>query len=177
MTCEIFLESVTSIILIFTLCAIIWYAIETRGLKKETARLAEESVKQTELSLRPFVVISYDEREGKFKLINFGNTPALSVKIDDVTLIETEGLRFNYVFPKIDFIPQQGKIDITNIKKKINDEISETDTFDLGALVPRVAQRTFKVLIRYKNIQGDEYVAEGKVGEGAFDFEKIEKIS
>jgi len=51
------------------------------------------------------------------------------------------------------------------------------DTFDLGALIPHSVQRTFKVIIRYRNTQSDEYIAEGKVGEVSFDLERIEKIS
>lgn len=170
MNFDIHITIFTTIILFLTFLAIIWYAWETRKLWKET-------VKQTELNLRPFVVITYSENERKFKLINLGNTPALNVKIDDVNLISGEGLNFDYVFPEIDLIPQKAKIDINDIKKKINDEISDTDTFDLGALIPYSAHRTFKVIIRYKNTQNDEYKTEGKVGEGTFDFQKIEKVS
>jgi len=82
--------------------AAVWYAWETRKLWKE-------AVKNNELSLRPFVIISYTESERNFKLTNLGNTPALNVKIDDVTLIDVASLKFDYIFPEIDVIPQQSK--------------------------------------------------------------------
>ena len=142
-----------------------------------TIKLWQQAVKQTRLSMRPIVVITYDEREDKFKYINYGNTPAFSVKIDDVALINTEELSIDYVFPKIYCVPQSTKFSIKNIKKKINDTTSETDLFDLGALIPFSANRTFDVKIKYRNSENEKYITEGKVGEGAFDIANIEKIS
>lgn len=170
MTCENLIQLSVAIILFLTFMAIVWYAFETRKLWKE-------AVKQTRLSMRPIVVITYDERERKFKYINYGNTPAFNIKIDDVSLINTEGLKFDYVFTEEHCLPQSKQINIKNIKKKINDEVSDTDLFDLGALIPFSTQRTFDVVIRYKNAEKEEYITEGKVGEGTFDFTRIEKIS
>lgn len=127
--------------------------------------------------MRPIVIITHGEEDDKFKYINYGNTPAFSIKIDDVTLIDTKGLKFDYVFPEEHILPQLKQISIENIKKKINDDISDTDTFDLGALIPYSSHRTFDVIIRYKNAENEEYITEGKVGEGTFDFKRIEKIS
>ena len=156
-----------AIILFLTFVAVFWYAWQTRKLWKE-------AIKQTRLSMRPIVVITFDNN--KFTYINYGNTPAFSVKIDNVTLIDTEGLDFEYVFPEEYCIPQSRKISIENIKKKINDQISDTDTFDLGALIPYSAQRTFDLTIKYKNAENEKYTTKGKVGEGTFDITRIEKI-
>ncbi len=167
MTCENIIQLLVGIVLFLTFLAIVWYAFETRKLWKET-------VKQTRLSMRPIVVITYDDN--KFKYINYGNTPAFDIKIDDVTLINTEGLKFYYVFFEEYCLPQSKQIIVENIKKKINDEVSDTDTFDLGALIPFSTQRTFDVKIRYKNAENEEYMTGGIVGEGTFDITRIEKI-
>jgi len=170
MTCETIIQFIVIMILFLTFLAATFYAMLTRNLWKE-------SVKQTRMIMRPIVVITYDEGEIKFKYINYGNTPAFSIKIDDVTLINTEGLKFDYVFPEEHILPQSSEISIENIQKKINDNVSDTSTFDLGALIPHSAHRTFDVVIRYKNSEGEEFITEGKVGEETFDFRRIEKIS
>jgi len=177
MTCEILIQTLIAIILFLTFLTVVKYVRATKNLWKETVKQTEEMVRQTRLSMRPIVVVTYDEGESKFMFINYGNTPAFNIKIDDVTLINTEGLKFYYVFPEEYCVPQSTKISIENIKKKINDEISDTDTFDLGALIPFSAHRTFDIKIRYKNAESEEYITEGKVGEGTFDITRIEKIS
>jgi len=170
MTCATIIQLIVAIILFLTFLAATFYAMVTRKLWKE-------SVKQTRLIMRPIVVITYDEVERKFKYVNYGNTPAFSIKIDDVSLINTENLKFDYVFPEEHILPQSGKISIENIKKKINDDILDTSTSNLGALIPHSAHRTFEVIIRYKNSEGEEFITEGKVGEETFDFRRIEQIS
>jgi len=165
-----FIQLWTAIILFLTFLAIIIYAWAA-------IKLWRESVKQTRLIMRPIVIITYDEAERKFKYINYGNTPAFNIKIDNVTLIDTKGLRFEYVFPEELILPQSTKISIQNIKKKINDHVSDTDTFDLGALLPFSAHRSFNVIIKYKNSENEKFITEGIVGAGIFDFKKIEKIS
>jgi len=170
MTCETIIQLIVAIILFFTFLAATFYALVTKKLWKE-------SVKQTRLIMRPIVVITYDEGERKFKYINYGNTPAFGIKIDDVPLINTEGLKFDYVFPDEHILPQSGEISIENIKKKINGNVSETSTFDLGALIPFSAIRTFDVIIRYKNAENEKFITEGKVGQKTFDFKRIERIS
>lgn len=170
MSCATLIQLSIAIILFLTFVAVFIYALAT-------IKLWKESVKQTRLSMRPIVVITFDRNDTKFKYINFGNTPAFYIKIDDVSLINTEGLSLDYVIPEEYCLPQSTKISVENIKKKVNNEISDTDTFDLGALIPFSAQRSFGVKIRYKNAENEKYITEGKVGEGTFDITRIEKIS
>jgi hypothetical protein len=167
---ETIIQLFVAVVLFFTLLAATFYAWVTNKLWKE-------SVKQTRFIMRPIVVITYDEGDRCFKYINYGNTPAFSIKIDDVTLINTEGLRFDYVFPEEHILPQSREIRIENIKKKINDVVYETSTFELGALTPFSANRTFDVTIRYKNSENEEFITEGKVGQETFNFKRIKKIS
>jgi len=154
-------------VLFLTLLAVIWYANETRKLRIET-------VKQTRLSMRPIVVVTYDEGERKFMLMNYGNTPAFHIKIDDVSL---KGLKHSYVFPEEYCVPHSKKISIKNIKIKRNGEVLDTHTFELGAIIPSSAPRTLDIKIRYKNAESEKYITEGKVGKDMFDITKIEKIS
>ena len=67
------LEIITTSLLGITLMAIIWYAWETRELRKE-------SVKQTELSQRPFVMI-FETDLNKIKYKNSGQGIALNISI------------------------------------------------------------------------------------------------
>src|SRR4030042_505384 len=120
MACDTFIQLCIAIILFLTLLAIIIYATASIKLWKESVKQTRELVKQTRLMMRPIVVITYDEADRKFKYINYGNTPAFNIRIDDVTLINTEGFMFNYIFPTEHILPQSNKIAVENIKNKKN---------------------------------------------------------
>jgi len=176
MTCEIFIQILTLIILFLTCLAGFRYVRATKDLWEETAKQTKETVKQTRLSMRPIVVVTYDEREDKFMFINYGNTPAFHVKIDDVLILNTEGPKSYYVFPEEYCLPQSKKIIIENIVIKTNGKISYTDTFFLGAITPSSAGKPYDIKIKYKNAESEKYITEGKVGKDMFDITKIEKI-
>lgn len=151
-----------------------------------TIHLKDEAVKQTRLSMRPFVVVAYSEHENQFKLINYGQAVALNVHISDVILIQEEeligtgskrSLSFKYNFQNIDLIPPGSAAEVRDIKLRINDQLFPTQTFDLGALIPRSAHRSFKVKIRYENTENEIYETEGNLGEKTYTFEKMVKIS
>jgi hypothetical protein len=163
------MDVLQAIVLIITLFVLIKYTYET-------ARLRRETQKQTELGMRPFVIISYREAEDTFKLVNLGFGLALKTRIQDLSLIDTDGLSFEYVFPEMAIIPPNTECEIKNIKKRINGDVSGADNFDLAALFPRSAQRTFEVFIKYSNLVGDEYVTKGTLGQETFDYEDIEKV-
>ena len=180
MTCEniilLLIQLSVAIILFFTYIAVKKYVGATIKLWEETAKQTKEMVKQTgatirqtRLSMRPIVIITYDERDRKFKFKNYGNTPAFSITMDNVS--PTEGIE--YIFDEVYFLPQSNKINLI-IKKKINGDISETNSFDRGAIIPPGAQRTFDVIIRYKNAEKEKFTTEGKLGEGTFDITRIE---
>ena len=65
---------ISALALIITLCVLIWYAWETRGLRKETVR-------QTELSQRPYVILIHTG-SGLLSFENIGLSHALDVSID-----------------------------------------------------------------------------------------------
>ena len=158
----------TLYVLSVTLIAVIWYAWETM-------RLVQETYRQTEFSMAPFVTLSYFENEDKYKLMNLGHGVALSIKIDNIRLVKTSGLKFYYIHQEVGILPPTCECDIV-LKKKINEDISDADTaFDLGALFPQSAHRTFNISIRYRDTVSGEHVTKGRLGLGAFKFDKITK--
>ena len=159
---------ISTLTLMATLVVLILYTVFTYQIRKATE-------KQIDLTLQPFISFTYEEKDRKFKLINYGKTPALDIKFEEIPLIDTKGLKFKYLISPIDYLPPEGIADI-DIKKKINDEITDTDTFDRGALDPHAAHRAFEIKIRYKNTVNDKFTVTGKLGVAAFIFEKMKKI-
>ncbi len=72
---ETYGHMISTIALVITMGVIIWYALETRKLRKET-------VKQTELSLRPYVILVRSLGRYGLSFENIGLSHALNVSID-----------------------------------------------------------------------------------------------
>ncbi len=82
---EAYGNMISTIALLATLVVIIWYAYETRELRKE-------SVKQTELNQRPFVMI-FETDLNKIKYKNSGQGIALNISIKP---FENQGYTFTF---------------------------------------------------------------------------------
>jgi len=163
-------QALTFFALFLTLLAVVWYAWETRRLRIET-------IKQTELSLRPFVIISYKEHERKFSYENIGNGPALKVKLDDIPIIKQEGeLYIRYVFYEIDVITPNKKNEIDG-EIKINGDTSDKDFIFLSHFFPDSAVKSYNFLIKYMNINNEFYETIGKFGKDGIVIEKTQKVS
>jgi len=164
------LETLTFFALFLTFLAVVWYAWETR-------KLRIEAIKQTELGLKPFVTISYDERERKFSYKNIGKGPALKVKIDDIPIIKENGeLYIRYVFYEIDVITPEEESKVDG-EIKINESTSDKDFSFLSHFFPDTAVKSYDFLIKYTNINNEHYETKGKFGESGIVIEKTEKIS
>lgn len=149
-------EILTFFALFLTFLTVIWYAWETRKLRIET-------LNQTKLSLRPFVIIVFIERPGKFILKNLGNGSALNVKVKDISLIKTKELQITYFFHRVDVIPCKEEKDLY-IGMKEND--SPADRSDLGALLPQSAVNAHDFEINYTDINNQKYRTMGTIGKG-----------
>lgn len=160
---------ISTLTLMATLVIVIFYTVFTYQIRKATER-------QIDLTLQPFISFIHEERDGRFKLINYGKTPAIDIEFDEISLIDTEGLKFKYLISPVDYLPPERIVDV-NIKKKINDNVTDTNTFDRGALDPRSAHRAFEIKIQYKNAVNDKFIIKGKLGTDTFIFDKIKKIS
>lgn len=163
-------EILTFWALFFTLLAVIWYANETRKLRIET-------VNQTELSLRPIIVLSYYANASSqriFKIENIGKAPALNVKIDDIPIIKKDGgIHIRYIFNKINIIVQNEKRDITG-KIKENGNCSRNSHLFMSHFSPRSAVRSYDFIINYRNVNNKPYKTIGKWGKGGLVIERIE---
>jgi len=147
--------------LIITLCVLIWYACETRALRKET-------VKQTELSQRPCVVLDYEP--GRISYKNIGNSPAFNLKVEPLELKDVNDktvfiLHFNPIYLlepsalaevkwSVEFINK----DIEKIFKGFNIEVDFP--FFIGVLpATEFGQITDyePMIIHYKNLENAPY--------------------
>jgi len=164
------MQKLTSIALILTLFAVIWYAWETRRLRIETIR-------QTELSLRPFVIVSYNEQQRKFLFKNIGKGPALKVKIDDIPIIKEDGeLYIRYDFYEIDVVTPKEEIEV-NGEIKINEGTSGEFPVFMSHFFPDTAVKSYDFIINYTNINSEPYKTKGKFGKDRVVIKKTEKVT
>ena len=110
---------ISALALVATLSVIIWYTLETRKLRKET-------VKQTELILRPFIVIStFEDTAGLSQRLvykNIGHSPAIDVQTES---FDAESFIINF--------EKYGLIEIGE-KKDLNPQGQGKDTLSEGLI-------------------------------------------
>jgi hypothetical protein len=147
-------ETLSTAALIITLGILIWYTWETRKLRIET-------VKQTELSLRPCVVLFGNDEVGSNYIENIGNGAALNVIIEP---LETD--KFKVVFEPYDLIkagqrfsdPDYPKYDIKASSHEgealINKMNLGSDYLDFPFML---RSKDYLLIVRYKNTEGTNY--------------------
>lgn len=135
-----------TIAVLLTGAAIIWYTWETKRLREETQR-------QTEFQIRPFVIIepSIDAKSIGFKVINAGNGPAMNIRIQDVQIDVDENIIVQFA-PILflrhgDSIKIQTKTFIKGVEVKgiVGDAIP-------GQLNPKYADRIRSLMIEFQSI-------------------------
>jgi hypothetical protein len=147
--------------LTITLGVLIWYAWETRGLRKET-------VKQTELNQRPCVVLDYEP--GKVSYKNIGNSPAFNLKVEPLDLRDVHDktlfiLHFNQIYllepgalAEVTWEVEYINKDVETLFKKFEMEVDFP--FFIGVLslteFPQVAEYD-PMIIHYKNLDNAPY--------------------
>lgn len=99
-------QEINSIILGVTFLSILWYSWETRQLRKVTSN-------QMELSLRPLIIILFDEGSSKFFLKNIGNGPSFKIKIKDIPIIKEKELYITYVFDTKNYLRPDERLEIS----------------------------------------------------------------
>lgn len=156
-------QEINSIILGVTFLSILWYSWETRQLRKVTSN-------QMELSLRPLIVILYDEGPSKFFLKNIGNGPAFKIIIKDIPIIkENKELYITYVFDRKNYLRPDERLEISGDIK-----FNETPTdglFFMSHFYPHSAIRSFRYSITYTNMIGKEYTTHGYIGKDGIKIE------
>jgi len=157
-----FLDKVNPLILLLTLLAIIWYALETRGMKKQM-------IKQKELSIRPFIVLSYHVDYHCYVLKNIGHGPALYSKMDNIDIVKIdERLTIKYSFENVNILTP-GETATLNICYENGNLVTEQDQ---AVIMPRFATRSFDFRIIYHNLENKEYSTSGKLGKGGVTQQK-----
>ena len=88
-------DYVHSIIVILTLCVLIWYTVETYRLRRvgqhqigDTEKLLREAQRQNEVSLMPILAVAAESGPGgdalRIVLVNVGSGPAFNISIDRI---------------------------------------------------------------------------------------------
>jgi hypothetical protein len=134
-----------------TVAGLVWYSIETRGMRNEMVR-------QNEMAVWPMLISAIlespgvDEASHRLVIRNVGKGPALFVKIDNVIAVP-EG-RFNVEFDSISVIPA-GEEELARARVYIDGVLAmnRLDTF-VAALNPRYGQDTHLITVRYQDLAG-----------------------
>ena len=148
------LETLTPYVLLLTLLAISWYSLETRGLRIQ-------SKKHMELSLKPHLMTLF--QRGEINLYNIGNGPAVHIRIDDaiVPLPQLEQWRLRFTCP--DVIKKDECLPI-KIKILTEDGKHEASSMLPGFYTPPLATETIDIDVHFENLIGKEYVYNLKIG-------------
>jgi hypothetical protein len=123
---------------------VIWYTIETQLLRKETQ-------KQTEIQIRPLVIIEITDRT--FFLKNLGFGPALNVQIRPIQVSSEADIIIK--FEKM--IPILLQNEPVESKPEGFREGKSSGDFFTAHLDPNYADRNLSILIDYQNIDLKSY--------------------
>lgn len=173
-----------NIIIAITFLAILWYAWETRGMRKEMINQANVMLEQTEISIMPILHIDeeiIDDNRYVFFLKNFGNFPAFNVSIEDLEIEATfktiSPKVVKFIFHEFGIVPPGEKIpvvyDIKNAKGGMGKESRE---FYEPHLFEGYATYDFEVPITYENILGHKYQATLKWGKSGANMGKPRRV-
>jgi len=157
------LEIITTSLLGITLIAIIWYAWETRKLRMETVR-------QTELSQRPFVMI-FETDLNKIKYKNSGQGIALNISIKP---FENGGYTFTFEKENLLSPNEVSKHDINPVPKdNKTGEIFPPDTkipFTPSEIKSTYLTPVRIIEIQYENIEKKRYQTIMKVSKEGIEY-------
>ncbi len=145
--------TITDIALVLTLFVVLWYTIETHGLRIQSGKLLE-------LSYKPHLILLL-ERGGLY-LQNIGNGSAVSVWIEDKMVSPAnypERLRFTCppIIRKDECLPIEVKI-------LTEDGKHENSSALIDFLKPPDATETYKVDVYFENLVGGRYAYPLKLG-------------
>lgn len=150
-------QILTPYVLLLTLIAVIWYSLETHGLRKISAE-------HLELSFKPhLILICKDSR--RFCLYNIGNGPAERVRIDDAVLEVIKGISIRLKFTCPPVLKKDEWLPI-GIDLMTADGERKADGFHLAFLTPPTATMAFTVTAHFQNLIGKEYEVPLRIGVG-----------
>jgi len=146
------LDIITTGLLLVTLIVLIIYTIATWLLRQETVR-------QTELKLRPYIILTPNEDdESLFSFENIGNGHALDVHID-ILIIDT----FFYHFDPCHLVRQGKKEKVVpnalSTGIETDERVMELDSMGLGFpyFIELDNKKDYPLKVHYENIEGKRY--------------------
>ena len=135
---------------VLTGAVVIWYTLETQLLRKETQ-------KQTEIQIRPFVIIELKNRE--FSLKNLGHGPALNVQVRPVQVSSEESIIIKFG----EMIPTINPGETVGLKAESFHKGNPTGNFFTAHLNPEYANRNLSIFIDYQNFDLKSYTTRERV--------------
>jgi hypothetical protein len=143
---------VQTVALVVTLIVLIWYACETRGLRKA-------SIKQAELSLRPCIHLL-----GK-SIKNIGHSPALNISIEDL-----EHNVFTLTFKTVNLL-EPGKTRAIKFYTKGRSKEADEDIKGFGddlmdldfPYFKEMGVQNYSLLILYENMENQKFYTKVKI--------------
>ncbi|MFB0562271.1 MAG: hypothetical protein ACETWM_13790 [Candidatus Lokiarchaeia archaeon] len=153
------MDVVTGFILSVTMLVVIVYT-------RETHRMRNEMIKQTELRMRPLITVDFDKKDRKCFIENVGYGAAINIQIIDIkTSDEKSGKGVRFVFDTVSAMMSQGKEMIENYEAYLSDGTKLTDMSEpsrkLGLYVEK-KRIIFKIF--YENLIAIEYSSKVQCG-------------
>lgn len=144
-------QVISTLALILTLGVLIWYAITTWLLRQETVR-------QTELKLRPYLILT-PTKTNLVYIENIGNGHALDVRFDDILNIKP----FKYRFNPCHLVRQSKKVKlgfvVVSKGEETDERVMELDRqgkgFPFFAYLEK--RKDYSLTVSYKNVEGKRY--------------------
>jgi hypothetical protein len=154
-------EMVSPCLIFLTLLAIVWYSLETRGLKVQMIR-------QNELTLRPRLIV-YAVAGTRFRVKNIGNGAALDTWVEDYLLALPGEVCIRYSF-KCQNLLESGEDRLLDIETDVGEYTSIARAHALSQLQPISAPRALDIKLHYKNVNGKEYSKDtARIGKGMLE--------
>ncbi|MGH7773976.1 MAG: hypothetical protein ACREQA_17270, partial [Candidatus Binatia bacterium] len=147
---------------------VLWYTVETHGLRLEMVR-------QNEMAIQPLVVATIEEKWEQrtaptardcVVLKNIGRGTALYIQPAEIEFEKVSGGRFVARFERIDYLePGKDAVSEVNWRGEFQEGASEPIDF-VSNLKPYLATRTYDVRISYEDINGQKRESIVRMGKG-----------
>lgn len=171
--------SVGNAILWATGLVVLWYTLETHGLRIEMVR-------QNEIAIQPLLIPTIELREERgiavelrkyVVLRNIGRGPAFSVQPMAVQCRHWAGTNFVAKFAGIDCI-EPGKDAVSDVTARFKDghEVSSRDLDIVGLFNPRTATDSYEVTITYQDVGGQKRESVVQMGKGGIKLLRHGKV-
>lgn len=132
-----------------------------------TYRMFKQTVKQTNLLVRPFLAIEPSHRAGQYRVRNVGNGTAIGVKLENVIVVIESGGRLEFEFKQIDLIPTREDRDL-GCEVLLNGKPVAYEDFPFATYVsPLNRKETFDLKLDFQDIQQNKYHSVWRIGKGA----------